>query len=131
MTTTTLLVRSRIAPSELSSRRPVWRTLARSSSAPCSRKGMSPAQMRSSQDWLWYADGASRLIGGRPLYDPLVLAGPYNSFDVNHLYIFTSVPPYVASIAAAILALLDTASQPIWTVGTLGAAAASIWLTFP
>lgn len=82
-------------------------------------------------DWYWYADGAGRLLDSRPLYDPLVTSGPYDSYDAEHLYVFAPLPPYLAVLAVPFLALPGDVQTIAWTIGNAAAIAAAVWLTFP
>ncbi len=82
-------------------------------------------------DWYWYQDGLQRLANDRPLYDPILLSGPYDPYDPAHLFVFTLIPPS----ALPLMAPMELVPEPIrlsaWLLVMAGALAAALAMVWP
>jgi Glycosyltransferase family 87 len=83
-------------------------------------------------DWYWYQDGLQRLADDRPLYDPILLSGPYDPYDQAHLFVFTLIPPSALPLLAPMQLVPEPFRLSAWLLvmaGVLAAALALVWPT--
>jgi hypothetical protein len=80
-------------------------------------------------DWWWYVTGVHNLAAGEPLYDPRLLAGPYNFVDPANIYAYNMAPWVIAMIAP--FAALGEAGRSSWLIAMDLATALAIMLCLP
>jgi hypothetical protein len=80
-------------------------------------------------DWHWYASGIANLVGGRPLYDTRLLAGPYDFWTPENAYAY-NMAPWVVPLIAPFAALGDL-SRWAWLVAMDLAIAVALLLVLP
>ncbi len=81
-------------------------------------------------DWTTYRDGFDRLVHGLPLYDPSLLAGPYDYLAPAVQGMF-NMPPWFLPLVVHAAVLPGLAGAVVWWLTIVVAAALAIVLAVP
>lgn len=82
------------------------------------------------EDWTWYGDGPARLMAGQPLYDPVLLHGPYDLADPAVMGKYNQWPALAAALMPFQAIIPVQWREPVWGVlmaGMLIIAFALVW----
>jgi hypothetical protein len=79
-------------------------------------------------DWDWYRDGPSRLSAGLALYDPSMLAGPFDYLAGPKVW---NQAPWALAVVAPFAALADAIQVPAWLLFTDAALLVGLALAWP
>ena len=81
-------------------------------------------------DYIWYRDGATRLLSGQPLYDPAMLRGPFE-YLVPSLFGKFNQAPWIIPIAVPFSALPQSVAEAAWLLLVDAALVGALALAWP